>query len=260
MEHVTDSKSLSQQRYTRFASSYVTSQTHAKGYELERLVEIVRPQPNWQVLDVATGGGHTALKFAPYVSHVTATDITPRMLEMAEAHITGQGIENVSFEPADAEDLPFANASFDLVTCRIAPHHFPDASRFLREGARVLKTGGLLLVQDLALPEDEDAARYIDAFERLRDPSHSRGFSESEWTAMYQSAGLDVEHTEQILKVHALLPWAERQGCTPDVIQRLVTMTEQAPEPVIEWMQPRDFGSQEASFVNHHLIITGRRS
>jgi ubiquinone/menaquinone biosynthesis C-methylase UbiE len=98
MTDSTDSESLSQQRYSEFAQGYVTSPVHARGEELDRLVEITQPQPDWIVLDVATGGGHTALKFAPYVAQVIATDLTPNMLEAAEAHITGKGVENVEFK------------------------------------------------------------------------------------------------------------------------------------------------------------------
>jgi ubiquinone/menaquinone biosynthesis C-methylase UbiE len=254
-----DFKSLSQSRYSQFARSYVTSETHARGPELDRLVELARPAAGWNVLDVATGGGHTALKFAPLVARVVATDITPEMLEQAEAFVTSRGGDNVRFELADAEELPFDDGAFDLVTCRIAPHHFADAPRFVREGARVLKVSGLLLVQDHVLPEDEAAARYIDAFERLRDPSHHRAYAESEWEAMFQAAGLRVEQAEQILKRHQFLPWAERQGCTPDIIGRLVEVVEQASGPVAEWMQPRDFGTPQATFVDHHIIIAGRK-
>lgn len=254
-----DAKALSQQQYTRFAEGYVTSATHAKGQELDRLVEMAQPQPGWVTLDVATGGGHTALKFAPYVTQVTATDITPRMLEKARAFIESQGIRNVVFEPADAEELPFDNANFDLVTCRIAPHHFPDPARFVLESARVLKKQGVLLVQDHALPEDAEAARYINDFERLRDPSHHRACSESEWWSMFEAAGLTVEDTEQVVKVHRLYSWAERQGCTPEVIERLVAMVEEAPKQVTDWMQPSSWGTPEASFANQHLIIAGRK-
>ena len=63
-----DSKSLSQERYSRLAERYVHSDTHAKGEDLERLFAIGAPQPNWCALDIATGGGHTALKFAPCVA------------------------------------------------------------------------------------------------------------------------------------------------------------------------------------------------
>lgn len=185
-------------------------------------------------------------------------DITPAMLDVAKAFIIATGVKNVCFRLADAEDLPFSDEIFDLVTCRIAPHHFPDAFRFVTDSARVLKPGGMLLVQDHALPEDEAAARYIDAFERMRDPSHNRAFSESEWVGMFCAAGLAVEHTEQIVKRHEFKPWVEQQACTPQVVAQLVQTIEKAPKAVIEWMQPNDFGTPGAWFVNHHILIAGR--
>jgi ubiquinone/menaquinone biosynthesis C-methylase UbiE len=250
---------LVQERFGQFAQGYVTSKTHARGEELERLVAIAEPQPGWTVLDVATGGGHTALKFALLVARVVATDITTRMLEKAEAFIASKGIANVSFEFADAGNQPFDDETFDLVTCRIAPHHFSDCPRFVREGARVLKAGGLLLVQDHVLPEDGETARYVDAFERLRDPGHNRAFSKSEWASMVRAAGLRVEHTEHVIKRHDFLSWANRQGCTPETTQRLSGMVLGASASVVEWLQPHGFGTPDATFVNHHIIISGRK-
>jgi ubiquinone/menaquinone biosynthesis C-methylase UbiE len=254
-----DSKSLSRQRYSQYAQGYVTSTTHATGADLDLLLEIAQPQADWIALDVATGGGHTALKFAPHVAQVIATDLTPEMLAAAKAFIIERGVENVAFKLADAEDLPFEAKTFHLVTCRIAPHHFANASRFVRESARVLKPGGSLLVQDHLLPDDERAACYVDAFERLRDPSHNRAFTESEWREMLQKAGLAVEHAVRIIKRHEFIPWAGRQGCTPDVVNRLVAMMAEAPAAAAEWMQPRDFYSAHATFVNHHIVIAGRK-
>ncbi|MGB1287824.1 MAG: class I SAM-dependent methyltransferase, partial [Aggregatilineales bacterium] len=121
-----DIKSLNQRRYGQFAEGYVSSQTHAKGADLDRLVELTDPQSGWCVLDVATGGGHTALKFAPHVQQVIATDLTPRMLMAARQNILAKETKNVLFSAADAENIPFPDNSFDLVTCRIALHHFPD--------------------------------------------------------------------------------------------------------------------------------------
>jgi len=255
-----DSKSLSRQRFSRFAQGYVTSKGHASGEELVRLVEIAQPQPDWLMLDVATGGGHTALKFAPLVAQVVATDITPKMLVAAQEFLTSQGEENVTFELADAEDLPFETDEFDLVTCRIAPHHFTNCYRFVQEGARVVKSGGLLLVQDHVSPEDEQCARYVNAFQKLRDPSHNRSYSELEWIRMFQKAGLKVEHTEHITKRHEFFPWVERQGCTPEVIQQLVGMVEEASPAVLEWMQPQDFATPKATFADRHIIIAGRKN
>ncbi len=255
-----DSKLLSQQRFGARAGSYVTSTTHAQGVDLDRLPEIAQPEPEWTVLDVATGGGHTALKFAPHVAQVVATDLTPEMLDAAREFIAGQGVDNVEFKLADAEDLPFDAETFELVTCRLAPHHFPDAARFVRECARVLKPGGTLLVQDQVLPEDVDTARYVNGFEKLRDPSHNRAFPASEWRCMFEEAGLTVEHTEQIVKRHQFIAWAEQQDCTPEVIQRLTALLADAPPAAAQWMQPRNVGTLDATFVIHHFIIAGRKS
>jgi ubiquinone/menaquinone biosynthesis C-methylase UbiE/catechol 2,3-dioxygenase-like lactoylglutathione lyase family enzyme len=254
-----DSKQLSRQRYTQFAEGYITSETHATGTDLDRLVEIARPQATWHVLDVATGGGHTALKFAPHVAQVTATDLTPRMLQKAERFIQAQGVENIRYQQADAESLPFDAGMFDLVTCRIAPHHFPDPFKFVQEAIRVLKPGGLLLVQDHVLPDDPHTADYVDAFEKLRDPSHNRAYAEYEWRGMFLDTGLTVEHTEQLTKRHAFVDWAGRQGCDDATVARLTVLLARAPAPAGDWMQPHAVGTPEASFVNHHLIIAGRK-
>lgn len=254
-----NAKSLSQERYSQFAQAYVTSRVHAKGMELDRLIQLSDPQPDWLVLDVATGGGHTALRFAPFVARVIATDITPKMLEVARNFIIETGVTNVMFQLADAEELPFPSEAFDLVTCRIAPHHFPDCHRFVRSSTRVLKAGGVLLVQDHVLPDDESTARIVDDFEKLRDPSHHRAYSESEWVRMFEDAGLGVEHTEEIIKKHDFLTWANRQGCANDTIEQLIEMLSRAPAAAQQWMRPRGWGTPDASFVNRHLIIAGRK-
>ena len=248
-----------QNRFDRFAQRYVTSQGHAQGSDLDILVALAAPQPDWVALDIATGGGHTALCLAPHVARVVATDLAPRMLSAAEAHLRAQGIENVTFELADAQDLPFETEQFDLVACRIAPHHFPDCPHFVREAARVLRPDGTLVVQDHVLPPDEEAARYVDAFERLRDPSHNRAYSWEEWRQMVLDAGLQVTATEQVTKEHSFLSWAERQDCTPQTVQALIAMVQDAPRAAYEWMQPRNWSTSEATFVNHHLIIAGRK-
>ena len=261
MTKLPDSKSLSRERYAQFAEGYVSSETHASGSDLDRLLAIAQPQRHWQALDIATGGGHTALKFAPHVAHVVASDITARMLKKAREFIVErQDRANVSFEAADAENLPFEDARFDLVTCRIAPHHFPDAQRFLHECARVLKVGGMLMLQDHVLPQEEESARYVDAFERLRDPSHHRAFNADEWKAMCRLAGILVETSEQYVKRHDFLPWVQRQGNDAATIKRLIQMMREAPPIARVWMDPRDWGGASATFVNRHILIRGRRA
>jgi ubiquinone/menaquinone biosynthesis C-methylase UbiE len=251
--------STDQGRWGKFANSYVSSESHAKGYDLERLVNLGKPQPDWLVLDIATGGGHTALKFSPTVENIIAVDLTPKMLNAARAFVEGQGITKIIFGCANAEALPFSGSVFDAVTCRIAPHHFNDCGRFIQESARVLKPGGRFLLQDHVLPDDEVAARYIDDFERLRDPGHIRAFSHEEWINLTQNSGLKIETTEEITKRHILRIWAERQGCTPATLTKLVSMIQDAPPIVRDWLQVKNLGTPEASFVNHHIILSGRK-
>ncbi len=254
-----DSKTLSQQRYTQYADGYITSSTHASGSDLDRLLAIAEPQSHWAMLDVATGGGHTALKFAPHVRHVIASDLTPRMLEKARQFILEeQGARNVAFRQADAENLPFADDQFDLLTCRIAPHHFPDVNAFLRECARVLKAGGMLLLQDILLPDDQAAARFVEDFERLRDPSHHRAFKAAQWRAMFAAAGIDVEYSEVYIKRHDFIEWARRQGNDEATIAELIRMLREESPSARDWMDPRHWGTAAASFVNRHILMRGR--
>src|SRR5690349_15077467 len=113
---MSDAKETVRRQYGAHAGAYVTSAVHAHGASLARLVELTRPQPDWIVLDVATGGGHTALAFAPHVRKVVATDLTPEMLAAAEPFVRERGVANVAFRVADAENLPFGEGEFDLVT------------------------------------------------------------------------------------------------------------------------------------------------
>lgn len=251
---------LSQQRFGQFAEAYVTSAPHATGADLERLLALARPQPDWVMLDIATGGGHTVITFAPHVARVVASDLTPPMLEAAQAHITAQGVTNVTFRQAAAEDLPFDDADFDLVTCRIAPHHFADAARFVAEAARVLKPGGLLLVQDHLVAEEPLIARYTEAFEKLRDPSHNRAYTEDEWRAMFAAAGLKVSHAEPMVKELNYDAWAARQGVTPHTRACLNALVALAPPAAKAWMNPQAWGTPEATYSCHHLILRGEKT
>jgi ubiquinone/menaquinone biosynthesis C-methylase UbiE len=254
-----DSKAHSRERFSQFAQGYINSPTHAQGDDLDRLLEVAAPQSNWLACDIATGGGHTALKIAPHVRRMIATDYALPMLDAARTFILAQGEANVDFLPADAENLPFAANSLDLITCRIAPHHFPDVFRFVMECTRTLKPGGRLIIEDHVVPEDRQAAAYVEAFERLRDPSHNRALSESAWRADFQDAGLTVEHSEWLSKSDKLVTWAERQGQTARVVEHLQIMLAQAPQAVAEFWQPRCARTPDAEFNHVYVLISGRK-
>ena len=191
------------------AESYAISKVHSQGGSLERLVQLVQPDAAWRVLDVATGAGHTAFAFAPYVAEVRATDITFEMRRQAQELARTRELHNIVVEEADAEKLPYGDQSFDLVTCRIAPHHFSDIAAFVKESARVLRVHGILAIVDNVVP-DAGPGDYINAFEKLRDPSHNRCLSVDEWIALLVDHGFDIQVYETMNKEMDFEFWAKR--------------------------------------------------
>jgi ubiquinone/menaquinone biosynthesis C-methylase UbiE len=228
------SKTLVQEQFGKTAAHYLTSSPHAKGASLERLVALTAPQKTWRALDVATGGGHVSYTFAPLVARMWATDITQEMLDMVKAEAQKRGLTNVRTAYAKAEALPFEDESFDLVTCRIAPHHFDSIPQFLAEVRRVLKSGGLLGLVDNVVPEG-DVGDYINAFERLRDPSHLRAWTMEEWRTALKAAGLAASHEEQLYKTMEFKSWAQRyDGVMQALLHAMLTQITPAVRSVLE--------------------------
>ena len=214
---------LAKSIFSQRAAFYTTSAAHKDPQVLARLVALANPRADWQVLDIATGTGHTAFAVAPYVAAVIATDLTPAMLAEAEKLKKELGASNVVFRIADAHDLPFDAATFDLVTSRRAPHHFSDIARSLGEMKRVLKPGGRLVIDDRSAPEDDFGADFINELDWYHDQSHVREYRPSEWRQMLAQAGFQIEavepytqnrtltsltrdvDAERVKKIHALL-------------------------------------------------------
>jgi ubiquinone/menaquinone biosynthesis C-methylase UbiE len=233
-------KSLVQSQFGANAERYAVSRVHAEGESLFRLVEAVQPRADWEAIDIATGPGHTALAFAPKVKHVIAADVTPEMLQVARGLAAKRGLTNVSFAEMPAEKLPFPDASFDLVTCRTAPHHFADVAAFVAEVARVLRPGGVFGLVDNISPEDPKAASPYNEFERLRDPSHGRCLSESEWLALITGAGLVVRRHEILSKDIELEGWAGRMQAPPENKEKLRAILRSASGALRDFLQPKE--------------------
>lgn len=178
------------------AASYSTSAVHADPNALAHVVELVNPQPTDELIDVATGAGHVALAFAPRVARVVAYDLTQAMLDQTLASAAQRGLSNVEGVQGPAESMPFEDATFDVYTVRLAPHHFADIRAAVREAARVLKPGGRFLLVDTTAPEDDVLDPELNEIEVLRDPSHVRNYRPSEWRAMLEEAGLSVVKEE----------------------------------------------------------------
>ncbi len=253
-----DTRNLVPRQFGPAAQAYVTSSAHAQGESLARLLALVDPQHGWRVLDIATGGGHTALTFAPRVQLVVAGDLTYSMLIAARGHFAEHSSQNIHACLHDAERLPFAARTFDCVTCRLAAHHFPNPSDFVVEAARVLKPGGLLAIVDNVTSGDPKVSRFVNTFEQLRDPSHEWAYSPDDWETFFFLAGLQVSHREMLAKEKDFDEWAARMRVSGVELARLRALLVQAPAYAREWLRPQVVGSR-LIFTLHEIIVIGRK-
>jgi SAM-dependent methyltransferase len=171
------------------------SPTHREGPDLDLVVELCEPAEGVDALDVATGGQHVARRLRAEGAKVVTVDPAPGM----EPDVISR-----------AEEIPFADGSFDVVVCRIAAHHFDDVAAAVREMARV--TRDRVVVQDNLFQGES-----MEEAEKLRDPSHVRRYSEAEWRAFFEDAGLEVDRLEIMSRQLPVDPWLQRADATPEV-------------------------------------------
>ena len=182
------------------AQMYVESDAHRGGEDLEQLVAWAAGART--ALDVATGGGHVARRLREAGLEVLTTDRAPGMSPDVIC---------------PAEDLPFADGAFDVVACRTAAHHFADVAAAVREMARVA-ADRVLLVDTMHMGDAVEEA------EKLRDPSHVRNYTETEWRSLIEDAGLEIADLMVFPHTFDLAAWLERTGCAGAEAERAVEL------------------------------------
>ncbi|MCL4250357.1 MAG: methyltransferase domain-containing protein [Anaerolineae bacterium] len=225
-----------------------------------RVLALVQPRPDALILHLAVGDSPALPALALPGRHLCVNDSSFGRLQIARARYPGRIEPDVSYICSGADRLPFAASRFDLVTCFVAAHRLPQVDYFLDEAARVLKPGGSLLITDYVAPEDDRAARYVNAFYRLHDPRHVRAFAEYEWQGMFLNAGLEVIRSEICQRRVRLLSWAERQACPPEVIEHLQILLVQTPQAVSAFLRPICAGTRDAEFDRHCILMLGSKS
>lgn len=206
------SKEHTAAQFSRQAEAYATSPSHAAGSDLDVVAAFAAPAAGERCLDIATGPGHTAFRIAASAGFVVGVDIAAGMLAAARRLAAERGQGNTAFALSDVHALAFADGSFDLATCRIAPHHFTDVPGVLREVARVLKPQGRFVVEDSLGPDDSELADFLETLEKRRDPTHVHSLSRGEWLQAMESAGLTVVRETVYEKEHDFALWIRRTG------------------------------------------------
>lgn len=197
------------------------SYRYGKGHILQNVDDVIEAAKQMtlpavaDVLDVATGAGHTGLYFASLGHRATLADIAQPMLDRASEAAAERGL-TISTRQHAAEKFPYADASFDLVTCRVAPHHFSSPVDFISEVSRVLRPGGYFLLIDGSVQDDEpEAEEWLHQVEKLRDPSHNRLLSPRSWSHLCTQSGMKVLSAELKTFKQPDLEWYFETANTP---------------------------------------------
>ena len=202
-------------QFGKTAAAYVSSATHASGEDLERLIAVASPRDSDRALDLGCGVGHTLRRIAPLVAFAVGADATLEMMQAGRAKVVTAA--NAAFAQSDATSLPFADATFDLVTCRLAAHHFTNAAGAFREVARVLRRGGRFVLVDNYAPDDPALDAFINELESLRDASHVRNHTTAGWRALIEDAGFRTSIESDLMTTKITTEaWLERSQTPAD--------------------------------------------
>jgi ubiquinone/menaquinone biosynthesis C-methylase UbiE len=185
--------SSSSKRFNSIASGYATSEVHSGSPTLDRLHALL-PHVD-SVCDIASGAGHTGLGFAGIASRIVAIDPAPNMLAQVRRLAAERGVSVETVE-AFAESIPLASASFDLVICRLAAHHFSDLPKAITEMTRLAKPGGHVAIIDMEGDENPALDTLNHEIEVLHDPTHVRSYTAKHWRELFAANGLEVEACE----------------------------------------------------------------
>jgi len=203
-------------RFTRTAEQFGKFSLSTRSAEAAQLLSLALPHlpaaDSAHALDVACGPGTFTLAFASHVAHITGLDFTPALLAVARSAASKDSVSNLSLVCADAVALPHSGASFDVVTCAYALHHLADPACALAEMFRVLRSGGILALVDLIVPEDPQQAAAANAIERARDPSHSRTLPASEILSRASAAGFRILASEPGSRIRSFDDWMQIAG------------------------------------------------
>ncbi len=233
------SKDRTRDRFDASSHAYATSPVHASGKDLPILRDHL-PETVDLLVDVSTGAGHTAHHLAPHVDRVLALDLAPRMAHLARKRLRDGGFPASGGVVADVDHLPLPTGSVDVVTNRIAAHHYPDLASAVTEMARVLRSGGVLLAVDNVPPADATVAAYLHELETLRDPTHETTRSEATWLDVLAAAGLEAQVVHRFRTRLEVTPWARRGGRTGEALDEVVARVRDAPPPVQDALQVQE--------------------
>lgn len=204
-----------QKQFTKTAEAFSTLAVRDTPEVVAEKVDFIKPQPADLTLDVACGPGTLVLALAPRVRFARGLDLTPEMLRRARQSQIARQVSNAAFDQGEAEHLPYADSSFDLVTCQCSIHHIAKADLAVSEMARVTKPGGRLVIIDTLAPESDAKFELRNRIELVRDPSHTASLRLTTFLEIFEKAQLELARQALKRRQRSFNSWMLRSGLKP---------------------------------------------
>ncbi|WP_442593019.1 class I SAM-dependent methyltransferase [Parapusillimonas sp. JC17] len=235
-----------QSQFDPQAQAYLQSAVHAAGPDLLCAVDLISrslPHAAGGLVDVGCGAGHLSFAVAPKLASVVAVDPSPNMLATVDRAAAEKGLANIQTIQASAESMPFDDGRFCVVASRYSAHHWLDLPAALKEMRRIVKPGGHLLMIDVEGDENPLVDTHLQTIEILRDRSHIRDRSPSEWARLITDAGFSEIHHQNWVTRLEFEPWVTRMRTSPERIAMIRTVQREAPSELRQALAIEDDGS-----------------
>ncbi len=246
--------SLVEQQFGEQANAYLTSTVHSQGSDLQKLARLMSNQSSAHVLDIGCGAGHASFAVASSVSSVTSYDLSTEMLNAVQQGAKDRNLTNIQTTCGIAESLPFGSASFDVVISRYSAHHWHNVSLAICEASRVLKPGGKIVLMDVVSPGNPVLDIYLQTVEALRDRSHVRDYSISEWSRFCNEASLKIDEiTTDHLQLE-FVSWTQRMRTPQHYVDAIRAYQQEVSSEVKEYFRigsDGTFSTDIAMLVGH---------
>nr|MBN1229512.1 methyltransferase domain-containing protein [Anaerolineae bacterium] len=227
---------------------------------LEWLIKLINPQPDWRTLDIATICGDASTKYATgTVKTILTADNGPDRLQRCWSHHQEKETQSTPCVLQDTQYIPFPTAYFNLITCYMAAHRFDNIPAFVVEAYRVLQPGGFFVVAATIVDGEPAVAEYINTIERYRDTAHVWCYSVLDWQSFLSGAGFTIIHTGTRHRRINLDEWTGVTPLTEEARLRLQALFFCAPNNVATLLQPIQAGACTFFTLTEGMFVAGKK-
>ncbi|MEB3754838.1 class I SAM-dependent methyltransferase [Acinetobacter sp. MD2(2019)] len=251
---MTNQQNISQKQYQDKSDAYLKSQVHAQGAEFEKMRQCIQAHQFKQILDLGCGGGHVSYQVADLTERTIAYDVTPEMLSVVEKEAQQRGLTQIQTQLGMAEKLPFADASFDCVISRYSAHHWQHVGQAMQEIYRILAHNGKVILVDILGNAQPALDTFLQTIEMIRDPSHVRDYSLSEWMHFAEYSGFRVEQMQKQSLSLDFESWVSRMKTPENQVKTIRALQASVADNVKDYFHIQKDGSFQTEVM--YLVLS----